>query len=291
MKGTIHLIRFSLASICALACTIQVASAAARDELPLSGKVKWTKGPSTVNVGSYATIEVPQDYLFTDGPGARAMLEAMGNIPGGSELGLFAPASLEWFAIFRFADEGYVKDDDKNKLDADKLLAAIKKGTEADNAERKSRGWPTLRIVGWDQKPAYDSESHNLTWAIRVESDRGQSVNYNTRLLGRKGIMSVNLVADPEKLSGTLPEFKQLLTKYDFQPGQRYAEYRQGDKIAKYGLTALVLGGAAAAGAKLGLFAWLAVALKKAWKLIVIAVVAIVGFFKRLVLGRDKTTQ
>jgi uncharacterized membrane-anchored protein len=291
MKGPMHLTRSLVVTVCALTVFVGHLFAADPVEDPLvASKVKWTRGPASVSIGSQANFEIPAGIVFTDGSGARRLLEFSGNIPDGSELGLFAPTNLEWFAIFDFSEEGYVKDDDKDKLDADKMLAAIKKGNEAGNAERKKRGWPLMKIVGWDQPPAYDSETHNLGWAIRVESDGGQSVNYNTRLLGRKGIMSVNLVIDPEKLPATLPEYKQMLAKYDYKPGERYSEFKQGDKIAKYGLAALVVGGAAAGAAKLGLFGTIAVFFKKAWKLVVIAVVAIGAFIKRIVLGRNKTT-
>jgi uncharacterized membrane-anchored protein len=291
MKGPMHLTRSLVVTVCALTVFVGHLFAADPVEDPLvASKVKWTRGPASVSIGSQANFEIPAGIVFTDGSGARRLLEFSGNIPDGSELGLFAPTNLEWFAIFDFSEEGYVKDDDKDKLDADKMLAAIKKGNEAGNAERKKRGWPLMKIVGWDQPPAYDSETHNLGWAIRVESDGGQSVNYNTRLLGRKGIMSVNLVIDPEKLPATLPEYKQMLAKYDYKPGERYSEFKQGDKIAKYGLAALVVGGAAAGAAKLGLFGTIAVFFKKAWKLVIIAVVAIGAFIKRIVLGRNKTT-
>ena len=33
----------------------------------------------------------------------------------------------------------------------------------------------------------------------------------------------------------TLPDFRMLLETYSFQSGQSYAEFRKGDKIAKYG--------------------------------------------------------
>jgi uncharacterized membrane-anchored protein len=55
--------------------------------------------------------------------------------------------------------------------------------------------------------------------------------------------------------------------------------------VAKYGLTALVVGGAAAGAAKLGMFGWLAVFIKKAWKAVVLAVVAVGAFLKRLIFG------
>jgi uncharacterized membrane-anchored protein len=82
-----------------------------------------------------------------------------------------------------------------------------------------------------------------------------------------------------------LPGYRALLADYSFQSGHRYAEYRQGDKVAQYGLAALIAGGAAVGAAKLGLFAWLAVFFKKAWKLIVVAVVAVAAGLRRLVHG------
>jgi len=43
-----------------------------------------------------------------------------------------------------------------------------------------------------------------------------------------------------------------------------------------------VVGGAAIGAAKLGLFAWLAVFLKKGAKLVIVAFVAVIAFFKKL---------
>jgi uncharacterized membrane-anchored protein len=82
-------------------------------------------------------------------------------------------------------------------------------------------------------------------------------------------------------LPETLPTFRNLLATYSFQTGQNYAEYRPGDKVAKYGLAALIVGGAAVGAAKLGLFAWLAVFLKKGWKLVVVAFAAVVTGIKK----------
>jgi len=76
--------------------------------------------------------------------------------------------------------------------------------------------------------------------------------------------------------------FKTALNDFSFDAGQRYAEYRPGDKIAKYGLGALVVGGAAVGAAKLGLFASLFVLLKKGAKLIILGFVAVIAFFKRM---------
>jgi uncharacterized membrane-anchored protein len=119
-------------------------------------------------------------------------------------------------------------------------------------------------------------DSNRHAWAVRAESDGETIVNYNTRLLGRKGVMSAVLVADPETLDASVQEFKQLLTSFNYDQDHRYAEYLPGDKVAAYGLAALVTGGAAAAVAKSG-------AGKGLFKLIGVGVIALFAFFSRSV--------
>jgi uncharacterized membrane-anchored protein len=246
-------------------------------------KVKWQKGPSIGDLGSAAQVHVPAGYVFAGGDDTRLIMEANHNPTSGRELGYVSPAGEDWFAVFEFDDVGYVKDDEKNSLDADAMLESIKAGTEAGNKERVRRGWPTMTIIGWEQKPRYDESTHNLEWAVRAESEGAPVINYNTRLLGRGGVMEVTLVTDPATLESTLPKFKTMLAGFDFIQGQRYAEFRQGDKIAEYGLTGLIVGGTTAVLVKSGAFKWL-------WKAIVAIAVAISGFIKKI-FSRRKTTQ
>jgi uncharacterized membrane-anchored protein len=267
------------ASLCALAFLPAPVGAQNPDAKP---KLNILQGPAKAQLQSTAQIDVPVGYRFLDGKSTRALMRASGEPTSGRELGLLMPTNDHWSVIFEFDDIGYVKDDDKDKLDADKLLEQIKRGTEAGNEERRRAGNAPLEIVGWEVKPRYDAATHNLEWAIRATSEGRQILNYNTRLLGRKGVMEVVLIVEPDKLTYTLPTFRSLLTGYSFQTGQTYAEFRSGDKIAKYGLGALVLGGAAVGAAKLGLLTWVLVLFKKAWKLVVVAFVAVAGYFKKL---------
>jgi uncharacterized membrane-anchored protein len=246
-------------------------------------KRSYLQGPVSAKLGSVAQIELPEGYVFLDGNATRALLKDSGEPTSGNELGFLRPTNAHWSVIFEFSPEGYVKDDDKDKLDPDKMLKAIKEGNDYANEERKRQGNSPLIIVGWEHPPKYDSVTHNLEWAIRCTSEGRPLLNYNTRLLGRKGVMEVVLICSPDELVATLPTFKSLLNDYKFQAGQTYAEYKPGDKVAKYGLAALVVGGAAVGAAKLGLFAWLAVFLKKGFKLIIVALVAIAAAFKKLI--------
>lgn len=243
-------------------------------ESPLD-KVKWVYGPSKVSLGNIANINLPEGYMFADKNNTQYFLDATQNLPSGRELGIVASSNGGWFAIFEFSETGYIKDDEKSSLDADELLKSLKEGTEKANEERKKRGWAVLDIIGWQQVPHYDTNTNNLEWAIRGQSASDQIINYNTKLLGRKGVMSVTLVCDPSKLAANITDYKMIIANYEFSKGNRYAEFIKGDKVAEYGLTGLIVGGAAAVAAKAGVFKWL-------WKVLLAGVIGIGAFFKKI---------
>jgi uncharacterized membrane-anchored protein len=182
--------------------------------------------------------------------------------------------------IFEFHEIGYVKDDDRDKLDADALLKELQTNTEEGNKERAKHGWPAYNVDGWYKPPYYDVSTKNLTWATRGHSRENakdeKSVNYSVRILGRHGTMDVDLVLGPEVVSTVLPRFADVLGGFSFKSGHSYAEFRPGDKVAEYGLAALVAGGATAIAFKTGL-------LGKFWKLIVAMFVALAAMLKRAV--------
>jgi len=237
-------------------------------------------GPLKGNMESLAEIEVPVGYVFADKTVTGQLMEMMQNPLSNTEIGLVAPESMDWFVVFEFDETGYIKDDEKDSLDADAMLASIQEATAASNSERLSRGWPTMIITGWVQEPFYDETTNNLAWAISATSEGSEIVNYNTRILGRSGVTRVTLVADPALLPTIMPEYKALMDTFDYTSGNRYAEYREGDKIAEYGLSALVVGGAAAVAAKSGLFKYLGKGAVLIFAAIAAVIAKIVSFFK-----------
>jgi len=193
--------------------------------------------------------------------------------------------------IFQFEEIGYVKDDEKNDLNADKLLDSYRKGAESMNERRKDEGVPPINIVGWHVAPNYNDQTKNLEWSVEAESHGERFVNYNVRLLGRKGVTKITLIEDRAKIDATLPKFREILKSHEYTYGESYAEYRQGDKIAKYGLGALVLGGTVAAAAKFGLLGPVILFFKKGWKLVVAGVVAVGSWLKKLFSGKKRDQQ
>jgi uncharacterized membrane-anchored protein len=107
--------------------------------------------------------------------------------------------------------------------------------------------------------------------------------------------MEVALVCSPDELQALLPHYQSILAGYDYIDGERYAEFRQGDRMAQYGLTALVAGGAAVAASKMGLFAKFGAFFAKLGKGAILLVVAAgVGLKKllgKLLGARQDPTQ
>jgi uncharacterized membrane-anchored protein len=275
--------RFLLAALflgASLAAQAQRDPAAIMQELQ---NLAWQKGPAEGAIGARARIKVPQGHAFLDDKNTRRFLELMGNPPRDNHY-MIAPANLDWFAVFSFDPVGYVKDDEK--IDAEQLLETLKKSDGPGNEERKRLGMDPIYTDGWQVPPHYDAATKRLEWGMRLRDGRGGlHVNYTSRLLGRSGVMSAVLVSAPQSLAEDIKAFNAALAGFEYAPGEKYAEFKSGDKIAEYGLAALVVGGAAAAAAKAG---WLKF-LGKFWIVIVAAFAGLWGLIKKFFLGRKDT--
>ncbi|MEM9646256.1 MAG: DUF2167 domain-containing protein, partial [Planctomycetota bacterium] len=239
--------------------------------------IEWSSGPTTGAIGNMAEIDVPEGYSFTGASGAQELLVLYGNPRSTSILGALVPQSEseDWTLIFQFEDIGYVDDSDRDALDAEALMESFRAGIPEGNRQRREIGAEEMNSMSWQEKPFYDSTSNNLTWALNLDFPSGNSINYDIRVLGRRGVMEVTLLGSPETYAEAVPKVKDLLATFRFTQGNTYGEWRQGDKIAAVGLAGLVAGGAAVAASKTGLLAKLGVLLAKGGKAIVVAVVAI----------------
>jgi uncharacterized membrane-anchored protein len=239
----------------------------------------WVKGPTTVAVEGNANLAIPDRYVFLDARNTAKFVELQHNLGNGKEV-MVAPQDMHWMAYLEFSDEGYVKDNEK--IDAPALLKTLKENTEAANTERQRRGWSPLHVVDWARPPAYNTTTKRLEWATILDSQDGRAVNFSTKILGRRGHTSLIMVTDPDSLGRSESDLDSVLTGYAFKPGETYGEWRKGDKVAEYGLTALIVGGAAAVAAKKGLFSVLAAFLAAAWKFIAAGLVAAIAWVRSL---------
>jgi uncharacterized membrane-anchored protein len=257
-------------------------------------------GPVDVPLASQALLKLPTGYVFIPQPQATQLLRAMGN-PGQDPrlLGLIFPdaannnamTDANWLITVRFEDSGYIKDDDARDWNVDDLLKSYREGTEASNEERIKMGGAALEIIGWAEKPAYDATTHRLAWAMSSKekgapATEAQGVNYNTYVLGREGYITMNLVTGLAELPQHKPAAQTMLSALSFVDGKRYADFNGStDRVAEYGLAALVVGVAAK---KLGLIAMGGLFFAKFAKVILLGLALLGGGFAKFFKRRPK---
>lgn len=235
------------------AATAAPSASAAADAPPVpKPEFAWREGPQKVELGHDLDVDLPEQYAFLGLPDAKRLMEKNGNFHNENLLGVVVSTkeTASWFVTLRYEEAGYIKDDEK--IDADELLKVIKEGTEEANKERVARGFDALHVTGWLDPPKYDKAAHHLVWALNASSAKGASVNYQTRVLGRRGFLALTLVTNPAEFAGDKPEAGMLLGVTHYRSGSRYEDFVAGkDKVAEYGLMGLVLGGAGFGAAKL----------------------------------------
>lgn len=235
-------------------------------------------------VGNVAAIDASKDARVLSGDAVARFIQLSGNLPDPGAT-IVAPKDLHWFSIYDYSDVGYVTD--KDKIDADALMKSLKEEQDAANSKREEQGLPQLTITDWAVMPHYDPSTHNLEWGLKLRSSTGvENINYTTRHLGRGGYISSTLVSSPTTFQSDLTEFRASDSKLAFDPGSTYAEFRSGDKVAGYGLAALIVGGAGAAVVKSGAAKGILAGLLAFWKFILAGILAAFAaarkFFRRL---------
>jgi uncharacterized membrane-anchored protein len=249
---------------------------ALRDGLkPIHGQVAIPQAKATLNLG--------QKYYFLNAKDAKRVLtEGWGNPASAVEgvLGLVFPEGKTflddgWGAVVTYQNTFYVKDSDAKTADYNKLMRDMMAADEEDNAARKKEGYESSTLFGWAEPPSYDETRHVLVWArdIQFGAQQDHTLNYDVRHLGRRGVLSLNIISSMSQLPQIKTAAHELAETAEFDSGSRYADFKAGDKEATYGLAGLVAAGAGlAVASKTGFLAAGLLILKK-------GIVLIVAFF------------
>lgn len=245
--------------------------------------------------GGIATLDLPAGYRYLDDKGAKKIVvDLWGNPPESGEdiLGMVVPAGENlahqdsWAIVLSFEADGYVSDDDADDIDYGDLLEQLQEGNRASNEQREAAGYGKMELKSWAVAPHYDKSTKVLYWAKRfyVGTDE-DALNYDVRVLGRRGVLSLNAVAGMNRVSDIEAATPDIVSMVSFNEGHRYADFNPDtDKEADYSLAGLVLGGAVAAklAAKAGILAKLGGLLLVGKKFIVIGVIAVAAFAKKI---------
>jgi uncharacterized membrane-anchored protein len=246
--------------------------------------------------GGLAKLDLPASFHYLSPKDAEFVLTKLwGNPPGRQTLGMIFPTDMSpasrdcWGIVITYSDDGYIKDSDADSINYDKLLQQMQEGAKAANEERAKQGFAKVELVGWASHPRYDKQTHKMYWAkeLRFSDSKSNTLNYNIRVLGRAGVLNLNVVAAMPALPQIEASTPEIVGLVNFTQGNRYADFKPGtDKVAAYGLAALVAGGIAA---KAGLFKVILVGLLAAKKFVIIGLIALAAVFKKLFSGKNRT--
>lgn len=221
-------------------------------------------------------INVPDGFKYLDAAQAeKVLVDLWGNAPGENiSLGMILPEDQRLLSdtgyVFniQYDEIGYVKDDDADKIDYQELLDQMKKDAVEENKERIKGGYEPVQIVGWASTPFYDKEKKILHWAKEVKFGDSEinTLNYNVRILGRKGVIVLNAIATMPNVAIVKKDVAKVLDIVQFSDGQAYKDFNPDmDEVAAWTIGGLVAGKLLA---KAGVLAFLL----KFWKLIAVAV-------------------
>ncbi|MEW6129696.1 MAG: DUF2167 domain-containing protein [Acidobacteriota bacterium] len=236
-----------------------------------------------------ATLKVPAQYRFLNGEQSeKVLVDAWGNPPGARTLGMLFPSNVSpldensWGVVITFHEEGYIKDDDAADLDYKELMQEMKEDTQTGNAERKKMGYESVELIGWAASPHYDKSTHKLYWAKELKFGEvpENTLNYDVRILGRKGYLSFNAVASMNQLPAIEDSMQDILGLVEFNEGHRYTDFNSGyDKVAAYGIGGLIAGKVLA---KVGFFKLILGFLVAGKKFLIFIIIALGALLKKL---------
>lgn len=247
----------------------------------------------TVSIGSgIGTIKVPAGFKYLNGPQSEMILtDIWGNPPSedpDKSLGMLmpeedSPMEDSMYAInITYSEEGFIKDEDATDIDYDELLSSMQADEEEINEYRVSEGYETIHIVGWATEPFYDSKDKKLYWAkeIAFGGEPEHTLNYNIRVLGRKGYLELNAIGGMHVLPEVQRNIEPILESVSFNEGHRYEDFDPSmDRVAAYGIAGLIAGKVLA---KAGILAKIGIFLAKFWKIGLVGLIAFGAGIKRL---------
>lgn len=249
---------------------------------------KYESGKITLSAGE-GTLNVPKGFKFLNAAQTQDVLSNLwGNPEDKSVLGSLVPDgkgvthSNSWMFVISYQGDGFVKDDDAGDIDYDDLLKTMKEDVQAENEERKKGGYPEVQLVGWASKPYYDNNLKVLHWAkeLKFGTDEANTLNYDLRVLGRKGMYNISAVAGMDELAEVKASIPGILKSVEFNQGHKYLDFdADTDTVAAWTIGGLVAGKVLA---KVGFFAILA----KFGKIIVIGIIAAFAGLKKFLFGK-----
>jgi uncharacterized membrane-anchored protein len=258
--------------------------------------MKYETGSIALSTG-IAKLNVPAGFKFLNAQQSNYVLtDLWGNPPQNGILGMIFPESGgpmgkgSYAFVITYDGSGFVKDDDADKINYDELLKDLQKEEVEENKERVKQGYEAINMIGWASKPFYDKTNKVLHWAknLHFTGQDENTLNYEVRILGRKGVLSMNAVATMSELDAVKKDIDKVLAMPSFTEGNMYKDFdSKTDNVAAWTIGGLVAGKVLL---KVGFWAVIGKFLVAGWKFILIGLAAVAAGIKKF-FGRKSSEE
>lgn len=217
----------------------------------IDASIPYKTGKITLNTA--VDLDVPAGYKFVPADKSQMILHDLWNNPERKDvLGMIVKSDYSvskfdaWVFVLTYNEDGYVKDEDADKIDYDDLLKKMQESEVEENKERTKEGYDAVHLLAWASKPYYDKENKILHWAKKIqfgEDNTNLTLNYDVRILGRKGVLSMNAVGTMEQLQDINSQIPAVVKIAKFTDGNKYSDFNPSmDKVAAYTIGGLIAG-------------------------------------------------
>lgn len=249
-------------------------------------QIVYQKGE--VKLNSDIRLNLPIGYKLMPQKDAEFVIfDYWGNPPSEGVLGMVVREDYSlmdinaWAFVVTYDKSGYVKDEDAADLNYDEMMQQMKEDEVDGNKEREEAGFASVNLLGWASKPYYDKKNNILHWAksLKFGDTPDTTLNYDVRILGRRGVLSLNAVGQINQLGDIKDHIPDIIHIAKFEEGSRYMDFNPDvDQVAAYTVGGLVAGKLLA---KAGI---LALVLKNI-KLVLLALAGVFGLLKNKIMG------
>lgn len=198
-----------------------------------------------------AQLTVPAGFKFLNAEQSKYIIsELWHQAPQPDLAGMLFPdwggpgVKNSYSIIINYEPRGFVKDNDAHKIDYRQVLQILQRDEVEENDQRQSMGYAPVHLIRWVQQPAYDKTNNELYWIKELQQGNSHehTVSYNIRVLGRKGILSINAEGASSNLL-LKNDFNKVLHIASFTTGNRYEDFDAStDKVAAWTTGTLVTG-------------------------------------------------
>jgi uncharacterized membrane-anchored protein len=204
-------------------------------------KLNWISAAGHYQLAaSHSYIDLPDGYYLLLGADA-ARYDTLTNGLDASNTEAIVFHDADHTAVyFVFDAVGYVKDDDWSEVDADSFLKQMQEAELKANSERARQGLSYMIVDGWKEPPRFDTATHTAYWATSLSNAMSHWINATAVRLARNGYHYVIWVGEEKAFTGSSNSLASVMAIHDYDTGYRYSDYVEGDKLAGYGVGALV---------------------------------------------------